>query len=87
MHRKRGRPIGEIRIALRQAAQEPGTVLQLAARAQVGRAAAYYTASRMLSSGELEVRVPSKPAVLGLAEPRQVEQAGAELEAVLMAWR
>lgn len=56
---------GEIRHALARAASEaPGTVRDIAARAQVAFASARYTASRMLDEGDLEVVVPGRPAVL-----------------------
>ena len=48
------RPLGEIVRALAQAAQAgPGTVRELAQRAQVGRRVATYTASRMVARGQL----------------------------------
>ena len=51
------RPHGEIRMALLDAAkQAPGTVRELAERAQVGFATAKYTASRMIDTDQL-VRV------------------------------
>jgi hypothetical protein len=50
------RPRGEIRLALYSAATAaPGPVRELAARAQVGYAAAQYTATRMLRDRELVV--------------------------------
>jgi hypothetical protein len=56
---------GDVRHALAAAAMEaPGSVRQLAERAQVGYAVAKYTASRMLDRDELVVIVPGRPAVL-----------------------
>jgi hypothetical protein len=56
---------GGVRQALTQAATEaPGSVRQLAERAQVGYSVAKYTASRMLDRDELVVIVPGRPAVL-----------------------
>ena len=50
MHRKRGRPPGEIRIALLEAARAgPGTALELAHRAQVGRRNYAYTCARLVA--------------------------------------
>lgn len=49
-----GRPMGPIAVALLAAAAAgPGTALQLACRAQVGRAAAAYTCTRLVASGHL----------------------------------
>ena len=69
--RRRGRPTGELNQALAAAARDkPGTVCELAARAQVGQAVARYTASRMAMRGELvpvgTVRPPGvgRPAVV-----------------------
>lgn len=56
---------GEVAIALRSAAFEaPGTVAQLAERACVGYDVARYTASRLVSSGELVKRNEGRPAIL-----------------------
>lgn len=52
-------------------------MLELAARAQVGRAAAKYTASRMVARGELVVVEDGRPAVLGLPD---MSMAGDDLE-------
>lgn len=89
MQRPRGRPPGEIRVALLEAARAggPATALELAHRAQVGRRNYAYTCTRLVAAGELVVIQPGRPAVLGVPEPRQVEQAGAELQAVFLAWR
>jgi hypothetical protein len=66
---------GGLAVALRAAAIEsPGTVADLAGRAQVGYAAARYTASRLVERGELVVRVPGRPAVLGAPPPRPPRQ-------------
>jgi hypothetical protein len=72
-----GRPQGEVRLALRQAAvQGPGTVRELAGRSQVGLRVAQVTVSRMVDNGELLVLQLGRPAVVGLpdkaaAPPRQ----------------
>lgn len=59
------RPRGEIRIALVRAFEQgPATVQAAAQRVCVGKAAASYTASRMVADGELVVLQPGKPAVL-----------------------
>lgn len=58
------RPRGEVAQALERAAQQSGTVLQFAHRAQVNVPLARYTASRMLSRGELVVVHDGRPAVL-----------------------
>ena len=63
------RPQGEIARALVDAAgQEPGTVLQLAHRAQVSVPVARYTASRLLERGDLRVVQPGRPAVLASSD-------------------
>lgn len=49
------RPPGCFSQALLSAASEPGTVRQLCERAQVGFGVGRYTASRLVSRGELEV--------------------------------
>lgn len=60
-----GRPMGEVAAAmLAQARERPGTVRELAARAQVGYRLGRYTASRMLLRGELVRVLGSRPAVL-----------------------
>lgn len=69
MARPNGRPrgtYGPIAKALLDAADEPGTVVDLAKRAQVGIKAACCTASRLLSRGELVECEPKgrRPAVL-----------------------
>lgn len=59
------RPHGDIRMALLKAAEEaPGSVRELAERAQVGYTAARYTASRMLDRDELMVVEEGRPARL-----------------------
>lgn len=79
-----GRPPGEIRQAMWQAAQRgPGTVLELAARAQVGRQAAAYTVSRMVRCGELSVLRQGRPAVLGVAPAPEVEERRARVDQAL----
>ena len=56
---------GDVRQALAKAAEEaPGSVRELAERAQVGYSVARYTASRMLDRDELMVVEPGRPAVL-----------------------
>jgi hypothetical protein len=58
------RSFGEVAQALRGAASQPRTVRELAAASCVGLQAARYTASRLLSAGEL-VRVrEARPALL-----------------------
>jgi hypothetical protein len=70
------RPRGEISRALHDAAaQQPGTVAQLAHRAQVGEAAARYTVSRMVQRGELVEVLPGRPAVLGVVVQAPVAHA------------
>jgi len=65
-----GRPsgsFGPVSVALRQqAAAAPGTVRDLAHRAQVGVKVARYTASRLLERGELVALQGSRPAVLSV---------------------
>ena len=62
------RPAGEIQLALVQAWREgPAPVRVAAERACVGMAAAKYTATRMVSRGDLVVVHEGRPAVLGLA--------------------
>lgn len=62
------RPIGEVRVALSTAWGEgPASVKVAAQRGCVGAAAARYTASRMVKSGELVVVKAGKPVVLALA--------------------
>ncbi len=51
---------------LRAAEGGVGTVRDLAMRAQVGLGAAKYTASRLVSAGQLVEVEPGRPAVLGL---------------------
>lgn len=46
--------------------QGPGTVRVLAERGQVGYAAARYTASRLVSSGDLVVQTTGRPSVLAV---------------------
>lgn len=78
---------GPIALAVIEVAAEPGTVLELAARARVGRSAARYTASRLVDAGVLEVVTPrTRPAVL---QRRQQAAQGehADLAAVLAGWR
>lgn len=71
-----GRPRGshgEVRQALLEAwRQGPAPVREVAARAQVGLAAARYTASRMADAGQLMVVVDARPAVLALADDERL---------------
>lgn len=69
-----GRPLGDIAQALIEAAgQKPGTVAELAARAQVGRAPARMTCSRLVTRGQLVVVNRKRPielqAVAGVCTP------------------
>ena len=80
------RPLGEIALRLREAAQQqPGTVAQLAQRVQVGESAARYTCSRMLQRGELVAVAAGRPAVLGAAPPPDMRQGRADWIDVLQA--
>jgi hypothetical protein len=58
------RPVGEVAMALQRAASVPGTVVELAHRAQVGMQVARYTASRMVDRQQLLVLDSARPAVL-----------------------
>jgi hypothetical protein len=72
--------MGEVSAALlRAAATGPGTVRELAARAQVGFGVARYTATRLAHSGALAALNPGmRPAVLAVPdEPAQVAAASA----------
>lgn len=65
------RPLGEIsRVMLCMAAEQPGTVRDLAERAQVGYDAARYTATRLVERGHLVRLADERPAVLGVAPPQ-----------------
>lgn len=90
MTRRIGRPcgtIGPIAQAMLQAAAQPGTVVELARRAQVGRASAHYTVTRLLQAGMLEVVAPrTRPAVLRLREAREAGGLDVLLGA-MAAWR
>jgi hypothetical protein len=60
------RPVGDIALALQQAAVVPGTVKALCQRAQVGYSLGRCTASRMLRRGQLvpaAVQASEAPAV------------------------
>lgn len=50
------------------AAAGPGTVRQLAARAQVGMRCAAYTAHRLVAAGHLQVLDARRPTVLALGD-------------------
>ncbi len=84
------RPAGEIQLALVQAWREgPAPVRVAAERACVGVAAAKYTATRMVSRGDLVVVQDGRPAVLGLAaDVLPADPPGAVDDAVgaLMCW-
>lgn len=69
--RRPGRPTGELALALLDAASQPGTIRDLAARAQVGRAAADYTASRLIARGALVLLTPAgkRPVLVQRAGP------------------
>ena len=58
------RPRGDISKAMLEAAREPGTVVEVANRAQVGLSYARYTASRMIDRGDLVVLSADRPAVI-----------------------
>lgn len=81
-----GRPRGEVARALVSAASHgPGTVAELAGRACVGRAAARYTASRLVSSGALVPLSAGRPVLLALQD-WQPDALGAALERLRSAW-
>lgn len=86
------RPVGsygDLAQALADAAVHgPGTVRQLAERAQVGYQAAAYTASRMVQRGQLEVVSERRPAVLCIPERGNDEaaQSGTGMAALCAAW-
>ena len=66
------RPRGDFSRELHAAAlQGPGTVTELAHRAQVGLRVARYTASRMLARGDLVPLTEGRPVVLGAAAAGQ----------------
>jgi hypothetical protein len=68
MTRPRG-SFGDIARALRTAAEQgPGTVRELAARAQVGQRCAWYTANRLIGAGELAIVREQRPMVLMLGD-------------------
>lgn len=61
---------GEVARALCDAASAaPGTVRELAVRAQVGYGLARCTASRLIDAGVLQVHTPGRPQSLALAQP------------------
>lgn len=69
------------RALIAEAARAPAPVSVLAQRAQVGRSAAQWTASRLLDRGVLEVKQSGRPAVVGLAEsPGAAAQPGAAVQ-------
>jgi hypothetical protein len=65
----RGRPAGDLSVALLSAAAQsgPATVRELAERACVGYAAARYTSSRLVSRGELVALHEGRPMVLAVS--------------------
>jgi len=80
---------GPVVLALIEAAgEQPGTVIELAVRAQVGRSAARYTASRLVDAGVLELLTPprTRPAVLRRRQAAEGD-GSADLAAVLSTWR
>jgi hypothetical protein len=61
------RPVGDIARAMRQAAEGgPGTVRDLACRAQVGYGLARCTATRLVQRGDLVVVSEQRPMVLSV---------------------
>lgn len=84
MARPRGTFGPVARALLDAAAKEPGTVRELAARAQVGYAAANWTTSRLVAAGVLVNTSDRRPAVLRKAEAR--EPAAVSVQAVLSSW-
>jgi hypothetical protein len=76
-------------MALRTAASyRPGTVADLAERAQVGYSAARYTASRLVRAGELVPLNTGRPAMLSVGSgPRPVQRQLDALDALDMATR
>lgn len=96
------RPLGSVRLALKlAAAEQPGTIRDLAARAQVGYAQAHFTVKNMAQKGELVVvgrrDVPWRPAPVQVyapaswpcaARPASTPRPDAELQNTLLAvWR
>ena len=61
------------------AAQGPGSAEELGQRAQMGSSLARYTASRMVSRGELVRLSDHRPALLGLPVPDEVVDMAAPL--------
>jgi len=79
---------GEVaRALLDAAAAQPGTVRDLAARAQVGVRSARYTASRLVSCGALAPVADGRPAVLARADQMAPALAHCDLTACMAAWR
>jgi len=79
---RRGRPYGEITLALLAAAAQPGTVRELATRSQVGFDAARYKAKDLVRAGALVPFNDARPRVLTL--PRKDE--APDLAFVLKSW-
>lgn len=77
---------GPVAEALLDVATEPGTVRQLAERAQVGRRAAWYTVTRLVQRGQLVVVESGRPAVLRRRQPGD-DAAPIDLAKVLSGWR
>jgi hypothetical protein len=82
---QRGRSLrrrGDIAEALSAAASwGPATVRELAARAQVGYAAARYTESRMVARGELVRICTGRPALVALPDPADERASAAPMAA------
>lgn len=78
---------GPVAQAMVQAArQQPGTVRQLAERAQVGYDVARYTAHRLVERGALRECTTGRPAVLGLADRQSGASALADLQSCVRGW-
>ncbi|MFM2059395.1 MAG: hypothetical protein RLY71_3780 [Pseudomonadota bacterium] len=85
MSRPRG-TFGVVAQALLNAArQQPGTVRQLACRAQVGYATARYAASRLQALGALVPQGDQRPQVLGIPQVN-AGQAITDLQSCLSGW-
>ncbi|MEX8518261.1 MAG: hypothetical protein AB3X44_07080 [Leptothrix sp. (in: b-proteobacteria)] len=85
MSRPRG-TFGAVAQALLAAAgQQPGTVRELAMRAQVGHAAARYTACRLLEQGALKPQSDTRPHVLAVPDA-DADAALTDLQSCLSSW-
>jgi hypothetical protein len=69
------------------AAQGPGTAIELGNRAQVGRAAARVSASRLVARGDLVKAQDTRPAVLALPSESSGSRGAALLASALQAWQ